>query len=589
MESISFPCFFEAVRKAGEFPASREGSAVEVPFSETIEKSFPGAPQNPVSAEDREPGEERRHPESGTVSCLPGQLPIAEGEPAPQALFLRTLHGEARSDDGKGPYGPEKMSSLREALKALRHPKDPAFPGELKGAVNVLSDAGGAETDPESGLDPSDSEKGVTENSLPSLPSAGPRNVPPAGLKRQPPSGEPEVPLDFAAGTEPAVLGEFQQNSNPSVSVEPEQGAGNFPAGKPEGPQRQRGRSDIEEKSASSGQQPAGADARLAVLLPVELPGLSAETSSAAEGFTALPDSSLPTFIPFPEGFPGKEIQPRVIAAPGNRPGRPAESFREGIPWNFDPGREAVPFVTRLPDGSLLQAPAEQGTLSPESPVSRIEVSPAERILLLMKDRQETQTPGSPIQRPFPGSAPVLSEGRRKDGQEKILHPFPEQGIPPYGASFPGKAGQAGPERAELPRGLAVAEGIAHMTAYLSSSRGRQRGILRLHPPELGDIRVVLLSSGDRVRLHLTVESPEIREMVSRSEETLREGLRQQGIQLGEMTVDVNGEPGQGFGSSNSERSGLFLRDGEEGFPETVPEEVEARVDLVSGMFTWVA
>lgn len=582
MESISFPCFFEAVRKAGEFPASREGSAVEVPFSETIEKSFPGAPQNPVSAEDRDPGEERLHPESGTVSCLPGQLPLAEGEPAPQALFLRTLHGEARSDDGKGQYGPEKMSFLREALQALRHPKDPAFLGELKGAVNALSDAGGAETDPESGLDPSDSEKGVTENSLPSLPSAGPRNVPPAGLKRQPLSEEPE--------TESVPLGEFLQNPlDPAVvSKESAQGASFFPVRGSAELQRQRDRFGIEEKKNSSGQS-AGTDARLAAFLPLDLFCLSAETSSAAEGFTALPDSSLPAFIPFPEGFPGKEIQPRVIAAPGNRPGRPAEFFREGIPWNFDPGREAVPFVTRLPDGSLLQAPAEQGTLSPESSVSRIEVSPTERILLLMNDRQETQPPGSPIQRPFPGSAPVLSEGRRKDGQEKVLHPFPEQGIPPYGASFPGKAGQAGPERAELPRGLAVAEGIAHMTAYLSSSRGRQRGILRLHPPELGDIRVVLLSSGDRVRLHLTVESPEIREMVSRSEETLREGLRLQGIQLGEMTVDVNGEPGQGFGSSNSERSGLFLRDGEEGFPETAPEEVEARVDLVSGMFTWVA
>ncbi|MFA0888278.1 MAG: flagellar hook-length control protein FliK [Synergistales bacterium] len=189
---------------------------------------------------------------------------------------------------------------------------------------------------------------------------------------------------------------------------------------------------------------------------------------------------------------------------------------------------------------------------------------------------------------------PLPSSGERKRPVRPERDVFPTEAFASAAESPSGPALLQGRIRPGTAWGQALERGVFEMAVFLSGSgKSRQRGILRLRPPELGEIRVVLLSAGERVRLHLTVESPEVGEAVRNSEENLREGMRRQGLVLKEMTVDVGDGSGRGFGQSFSGRDerrfSLPLENPEEGSAEGKREEAVARLDLISGVFAWVA
>ncbi|MEZ8822773.1 flagellar hook-length control protein FliK [Vibrio amylolyticus] len=60
---------------------------------------------------------------------------------------------------------------------------------------------------------------------------------------------------------------------------------------------------------------------------------------------------------------------------------------------------------------------------------------------------------------------------------------------------------------------------------------------IRLDPPELGRMQIRMNMNGDNTAVHFTVSNPQAREMIEQSMPRLREMLAQQGMQLGDSSV----------------------------------------------------
>lgn len=95
----------------------------------------------------------------------------------------------------------------------------------------------------------------------------------------------------------------------------------------------------------------------------------------------------------------------------------------------------------------------------------------------------------------------------------------------------------------QLPSGHQVAENqvVDQVVTYLAGSSdgesGRMR--LRLHPAELGTVRLDLIVEGDKVRAHLQAQSQQVQDVLDRHLPQLRDALQQQGLKIDEFRVDV--------------------------------------------------
>ena len=95
----------------------------------------------------------------------------------------------------------------------------------------------------------------------------------------------------------------------------------------------------------------------------------------------------------------------------------------------------------------------------------------------------------------------------------------------------------------QLPSGLQLSEGqlvdqvVTHLAGSHDGESGRMR--LKLHPAELGSLRLDLIVEGDRVRAHLQAQNQQVQEVLDRHLPQLREALQQQGLKIDEFRVDV--------------------------------------------------
>jgi hypothetical protein len=95
----------------------------------------------------------------------------------------------------------------------------------------------------------------------------------------------------------------------------------------------------------------------------------------------------------------------------------------------------------------------------------------------------------------------------------------------------------------QLASGLQLAENqlvgqvVSHLAGSSDGESGRIR--LRLHPAELGSVRLDLIVEGDRVRAHLQAQTQQVQEVLGRHLPQLREALQQQGLIVDEFRVDV--------------------------------------------------
>jgi len=101
----------------------------------------------------------------------------------------------------------------------------------------------------------------------------------------------------------------------------------------------------------------------------------------------------------------------------------------------------------------------------------------------------------------------------------------------------------------QLPSGQQVAESqiFDQVVARFSSSvsGGAKRMVLRMHPAELGSLKVELMVEGDRVRANLHAQSLQVQEVLERNLPQLRNALAEQGLKIDQFQVDVNRDQSQ--------------------------------------------
>jgi flagellar hook-length control protein FliK len=72
-------------------------------------------------------------------------------------------------------------------------------------------------------------------------------------------------------------------------------------------------------------------------------------------------------------------------------------------------------------------------------------------------------------------------------------------------------------------------------------SEGGREARMSLNPPELGQVKVTLTERNGRVMIRLEVESPAVRDQLLANQSQLGDGLKDQGIDLETLEVDVQG------------------------------------------------
>lgn len=88
-----------------------------------------------------------------------------------------------------------------------------------------------------------------------------------------------------------------------------------------------------------------------------------------------------------------------------------------------------------------------------------------------------------------------------------------------------------------VPEGTVVDQMIAHFTVNKRLDTGEVT--LRLHPQELGEIRMAIKVEQDNVKAHIIAQNPQAQEMIDRHLPRLREALEQQGLNLHQIEVTV--------------------------------------------------
>lgn len=119
------------------------------------------------------------------------------------------------------------------------------------------------------------------------------------------------------------------------------------------------------------------------------------------------------------------------------------------------------------------------------------------------------------------------------------------------------------PKVMQLPSGLQIAESqvvdqvVTHLAGSQDGESARMR--LRLHPAELGSLRLDLIVEGDKVRAHLQAQSQQVQEVLDRNLPQLRDALQQQGLKIDEFRVDVQ------TGQDHGQGQGFAWRDQQQG------------------------
>jgi len=120
-----------------------------------------------------------------------------------------------------------------------------------------------------------------------------------------------------------------------------------------------------------------------------------------------------------------------------------------------------------------------------------------------------------------------------------------------------------------LPSGLNVATGtvVDQMATHFANTRPLESGTvnLRLHPQELGELRMEIKVEQDNIKAHIIAQTPQAQEMIDRHLPRLREALAQQGLHLQQIEVTVAGgdqSGGQRFQDNSRQQLGQSLHKG---------------------------
>ena len=98
------------------------------------------------------------------------------------------------------------------------------------------------------------------------------------------------------------------------------------------------------------------------------------------------------------------------------------------------------------------------------------------------------------------------------------------------------------PSGAEVPHSHIVNQ----VTDHFSVNRNLESGsvVLRLHPAELGELRMEIKVEQDNIKAHITTHNPQVQDILDRNIPRLREILEQQGMNLEHIQVSVAADDG---------------------------------------------
>ena len=101
-----------------------------------------------------------------------------------------------------------------------------------------------------------------------------------------------------------------------------------------------------------------------------------------------------------------------------------------------------------------------------------------------------------------------------------------------------------------LPSGSTVPEGavVDQMITHFSMNKRLETGTvnLKLHPQELGELRMEIKVEQDNIKAHIIAQSPQAQEMIDRHLPRLREALAQQGLHLQQVEVTLAAQDNTG-------------------------------------------
>jgi len=135
-----------------------------------------------------------------------------------------------------------------------------------------------------------------------------------------------------------------------------------------------------------------------------------------------------------------------------------------------------------------------------------------------------------------------------------------------------------------------LAESVDRVVRVFRDSRGQNKGVIQVEPPELGKVRIAVRSEHNTVHIHVTVDGAELGKLMQQAAGTLKDSFGRKGIVMGEFSVDVSG----GGREQSHQQEGAGNLPGGRGYlgPEDLFEEDEVllgRLDLYNGILYWIA
>jgi len=107
---------------------------------------------------------------------------------------------------------------------------------------------------------------------------------------------------------------------------------------------------------------------------------------------------------------------------------------------------------------------------------------------------------------------------------------------------------------------------------------------IRLDPPELGRLQIRMNMNGDHTTVHFTVANHQARDVIEQSMPRLREMLAQQGVQLGETSVQQQsaGQQQARYTADGDAQSGQLTRNGSYLDEENLDTDVKLDLNVAS-------
>lgn len=289
------------------------------------------------------------------------------------------------------------------------------------------------------------------------------------------------------------------------------------------------------------------------------LPNRTAEVAAAPETGGGTPDpasteASAPAVLQAPSEEAVRLDGPIIEAqAPPERQPRPAADAPVAEPSAQAPRSPA-------------DAPAEQPA-RPAPPSATAQVQPPAITPPAPSDRQDTSRSHATSSAAGPAPAPVdptAGVGAQaveaalvqptQAAQARPSEAAPVQALAPAAAEAVGANAAADVDVDQL-----ASRAVRWQRLGMLDGNGSAR--IRLSPPELGSVLVALRTAGDSVRVHMTVETETVRQLLQRHSERLTESLQSHGLQPGRIEVvvqtpaDDGAEGGDGHGGQGQSRN----------------------------------